>query len=90
MEDLPELTVSEVRGLGRKAAESDKSNIAEEFIDYAKKCKFDLVVRDELAEAVVDVTTRTAHTGHPGDGLIFVSPVEEVIKIRTGERRHQP
>ena len=88
MENLPGVTVSEVRGFGHKVADPTKEDIAEEFIEYAKKCKLEIVVRDELAEAVVDLITRNAHTGHPGDGLIFVSQVEEVIKIRTGERGH--
>ena len=62
----------------------------EEFIEYAKKTKLEIVVPDELAERVVDVISLNAHTGLPGDGLIFVSPVNEVVKIRTGEGRGRP
>ena len=90
IENLPGVTVSEVRGFGHIRTESVKEKIVQDFIEYAKKCKLEIVVRDELAEQVLDVITRSAHTGHPGDGLIFVSPVDEVIKIRTGERGHKP
>ena len=87
MENLPGVTVSEVRGFGHIQAESTEEKIVEEFIEYATKCKLEIVVRDELAEQVLEVISRSAHTGLAGDGLIFVSPVDEVIKIRTGERR---
>jgi nitrogen regulatory protein P-II 1 len=90
MENLPGVTVSEVRGFGHSPSEPAKNKIVEEFIEYAKKAKIEIVVPDELAEQVVDVITRNAHTGLPGDGLIFVSPVNEVVKIRTGERRGEP
>lgn len=90
IENLPGVTVSEVRGFGHVQTEAEKDKLIQDFIEYAKKCKLEIVVRDELAEQVLDVITRSAHTGHPGDGLIFVSPVGEVIKIRTGERGHKP
>ena len=90
MEHLPGVTVSEVLGFGHIPPESTQNKIVEEFIEYAKKTKLEIVVPDELAEQVVDVITRNAHTGLPGDGLIFVSPVNEVVKIRTGERRGKP
>lgn len=86
MDDLPGLTVSEVRGFGRNRARSAKDKIVEDFIEYAKKAKLEIVVPDELAEKVVDTITRNAHTGHPGDGLIFVSAVEDVVRVRTGAR----
>ena len=86
MENLPGVTVSEVHGFGRRQAQSTKDKLVEDFIESAKKAKLEIVVPDELAEQVVDVITRNAHTGLPGDGLIFVSPVDEVIKIRTGDR----
>ena len=86
MQNLPGVTVSEVRGFGHSPAEPAKNKIVEDFIEYARKAKIEIVVPDELAEQVVDVITRNAHTGLPGDGLIFVSPVNEVVKIRTGER----
>ena len=89
IENLPGVTVSEVRGFGHVPDESAKDRLIEDFIEYTKKCKLEIVVRDELAEQVLDVIARNAHTGLAGDGLIFVSPVDEVLKIRTGERKHQ-
>lgn len=90
IEGLPGVAVSEIRGFGRVQADSANDKIVEEFIEHAKRCKLEIVVRDELAEQVLDVITRNAHTGHPGDGLIIVSTVDEVIRIRTGERSHEP
>jgi nitrogen regulatory protein P-II 1 len=90
MKHLPGITVSEVRGFGHIPPESAKNKIVEEFIEYARKTKIEIIVPDELAEQVVDAIARNAHTGLPGDGLIFVSPVDEVIKIRTGDRTREP
>ena len=90
MENLPGVTVSEVRGFGHSPSELAKNKILEDFIEYAKRAKIEIVVPDELAEQVVDVIARNAHTGLPGDGLIFVSPVNEVVRIRTGEKRGEP
>lgn len=90
MDDLPGITVSEVRGFGRNRARSAKNKIVEDFIEYAKKAKLEIVVPDNLVDQVVDTITRNAHTGHPGDGLIFVSSVEEVMRIRTGEKNGSP
>lgn len=84
MDDLPGITVSEVRGFGRNRARSAKDKIVQDFIEYAKKAKLELVVPEHLADQVVQVIAQSAHTGHSGDGLIFVSSVEEVVRIRTG------
>lgn len=88
IEGLPGVGVSEIRGFGRAQAESANEKVAEEFIEHVKRCKLELVVGDELAEQVLEAITRSAHTGHPGDGLIIVSTVNEVVRIRTGERSH--
>lgn len=90
VDELPGVTVSEVRGFGRGRARSAKNKIVEDCIDYAKKAKLEIVVPDNLAAKVVEIITRQARTGGPGDGLIFVSSVEEVIKIRTGDRSQEP
>lgn len=84
VDDLPGVTVSEVRGFGRGRARSAKDKIVEDYIEYAKKAKLEIVVPDHLAPQVIEIVTRQAHTGGPGDGLIFVSKVDEVIRIRTG------
>ena len=86
VEDLPGVTVSEVRGFGRNRAKDAKDKIVEDYIEYARKAKLEIVVPDSLAETVVNIIAREAHTGRPGDGLIFVSSVEQVVKVRTGER----
>lgn len=87
VEDLPGVTVSEVRGFGRNRAKGAKDKIVEDYIEYAKKAKLEIVIPDSLAETVINIIAREAHTGGPGDGLIFVSSVEQAVKVRTGERK---
>ena len=87
VEGLPGLTVeSDVCGFGKGRASKAAVPIREGHIDYAQKVKLEIVVADELVETVVGVIQKNAHTGNPGDGKIFVYNVEEVVKIRTGER----
>jgi nitrogen regulatory protein P-II 1 len=80
------MTVSEVRGFGRQRGHTEVYRGAEYTIDFVPKSKIELIVTDELVTQVVETIERTAKTGKVGDGKIFVSPVEEVIRIRTGER----
>ncbi len=86
VEGLPGVTVSEVKGFGRGRTTDAAEEIVEGDIEYAKKAKLEIVVPDRLLGAVLEVVRREAHTGRPGDGLIFVSTVDDVIRIRTGER----
>ena len=86
MEGLPGLTVSEVRGFGKQQAVDDSGEIIESYVEFAPKAKLEIVVADHLAEHVAKVIQEQAHTGNPGDGKIFIYEVEEVVKIRTGER----
>lgn len=86
IEGLPGVTVSEVKGFGRGRAKDAAEKIVDGDIEYAKKVKLEIVVPDRLLEAVLQVVTKEAHTGRPGDGLIFVSTVDEVVRVRTGER----
>lgn len=86
MEDLHGVTVSEVKGFGHHRANGAKKSGAEDFSDYAKKMKLEIVVPDHLAGPVVQTILKHAHTGRPGDGLIFVSAVEEVFRVRTGNK----
>lgn len=88
MENLHGVTVSEVKGFGHHRAEGPKKRGTEDFIDYAKKTKLEIVVPDQLADAVVQTILKHAHTGRPGDGLIFVSTVDESFRIRTGTREN--
>lgn len=86
IESLPGVTVSDVRGFGRARAVGSPDPVLEEGIEYAKKAKLEMVVPDHLVEPVLGVIMEKAHTGNPGDGKIFVYPVSEVVKIRSGER----
>jgi nitrogen regulatory protein P-II 1 len=83
---LPGVTVSDVRGFGRAQAVGAVNTVAEGAVEYVKKSKLEVVVPDEMVEKVVETIQRNAHTGNPGDGKIFVHKVDEVIRIRTGER----
>ena len=86
LEGLPSVTVSEVKGFGKGRAENAEHKVVEDFIEYGKKVKFEIVVPDHLVDEVLGVIGTNAHTGRPGDGKIFVYSVDEVVKIRTGER----
>ncbi|HYA35268.1 MAG TPA: P-II family nitrogen regulator [Candidatus Binataceae bacterium] len=83
------LTVSEVKGFGRQKGHTELYRGAEYVVDFLPKVKLEIVVSDELATQVVETIERSARTGRIGDGKIFVMPMEEVIRIRTGERGGQ-
>ena len=80
------LTVTEVKGFGRQKGHSEMYRGAEYVVDFVPKIKIDLVVPNGLVAKVVEVLERTARTGAIGDGKIFVSLLEEAIRVRTGER----
>ncbi len=80
------MTVTEVRGFGRQKGHTEVYRGAEYTIDFVPKAKIELIVTDELVTQVLETIERAARTGKIGDGKIFLSPVEEVIRIRTGER----
>ncbi|HEX8231758.1 MAG TPA: P-II family nitrogen regulator [Caulobacteraceae bacterium] len=79
------MTVSEVKGYGRQKGHTELYRGAEYVIDFLPKIKIELIVRDDQLDAILEAITAAARTGKIGDGKIFVSPVEEVIRIRTGE-----
>jgi len=79
------MTVSEVRGFGRQKGHTEVYRGAEYTVDFLPKVKIEVVVFEELTGKVVDAIRTTAQTGKIGDGKIFVLPVEEVVRIRTGE-----
>ncbi len=85
-EGVQGLTVSEVKGFGRQKGHTELYRGAEYVIDFLPKIKLEILVRDEKTAQVVEVIEKTARTGRIGDGKIFVLPVEEAIRIRTGER----
>jgi nitrogen regulatory protein P-II 1 len=80
------ITVSEVKGFGRQKGHTELYRGAEYVVDFIPKIKMEIVVSDELVAKVVDTISETARTGRIGDGKIFVLPVDEAIRIRTGER----
>ncbi len=80
------MTVSEVRGFGQQKGETEIYRGTEYVVDFLPKIKIEVVVKDEDAEKVIETIANTARTGRVGDGKIFVIPVEDVIRIRTGER----
>jgi nitrogen regulatory protein P-II 1 len=79
------LTVTEVKGFGRQKGHTELYRGAEYVVDFLPKIKIEVVVNDDRVEAAIEATVKAAHTGKIGDGKIFVMPVEQVIRIRTGE-----
>ena len=79
------MTVTEVKGFGRQGGHKEVYRGAEYRVDFVGKVKLEVVVEDALAAEVVKAAAKAAHTGQVGDGKIFVSPVDEVLRIRTGE-----
>ncbi len=79
------LTVSEVKGFGRQKGHKELYRGAEYVVEFLPKVKLEIVVTDDNLKAVVDAVVKAASTGRIGDGKIFVSPVEDAIRIRTGE-----
>ncbi len=79
------LTVTEVKGFGRQKGHKELYRGAEYVVEFLPKVKLDIVVADDILEQVVQVIVQAASTGRIGDGKIFVLPVEEAIRIRTGE-----
>ena len=80
------MTVSEVRGFGRQKGHKEQYRGTEYTVDLVPKQKIEVAVADNAVAAVVEAITRSARTGEIGDGKIFVSPLEDVVRIRTGEK----
>ena len=83
------MTVSEVKGFGRQKGHTELYRGAEYMVDFLPKVKLDLIVQDDDVDACIDSIVETAHTGKIGDGKIFVTAVERVIRIRTGEENEE-
>jgi nitrogen regulatory protein P-II 2 len=79
------ITVTEVKGFGRQRGHTELYRGAEYVVDFLPKAKIELAVADDVAEQVVEAIANTARTGKIGDGKIFISDLEEAIRIRTGE-----
>jgi nitrogen regulatory protein PII len=83
---LPSMSVSEVKGSGRQKGYTESYRGARTTIFLRPKLKLEIVVDDSDVERTIDTILELAHTGEPGDGKIFILPVEEAIRVRTGER----
>jgi nitrogen regulatory protein P-II 1 len=79
------LTVAEVKGFGRQKGHTELYRGAEYVVDFLPKVKIEVVLADDLVERAIETISRAARTGKIGDGKIFVTAVEQVIRIRTGE-----
>ncbi len=79
------MTVSEVRGFGRQKGHKEQYRGAEYTVDFVPKVKVEVVVQDDQMQAAVDAILKSARTGQVGDGKIFISHLDEAIRIRTGE-----
>jgi nitrogen regulatory protein P-II 1 len=88
-EGIQGMTVSEVKGFGRQKGHTELYRGAEYVVDFLPKIKIELLLDDTTAVKAAGLIETTARTGRIGDGKIFVSPVEDVIRIRTGERGEQ-
>jgi nitrogen regulatory protein PII len=80
------ITVTEVKGFGRQKGHTELYRGAEYVIDFLPKVKIEVVVEDILVENVIEAITQAARTGRIGDGKIFVLPIDEAVRIRTGDR----
>ena len=83
---LQGLTVTEAKGFGRQKGHTELYRGAEYVVDFLPKVKIEVVVDDDMAEKAIEAIQQGAHTGRIGDGKIFISPIDDAIRIRTGER----
>lgn len=80
------MTVSEVRGFGRQKGQTERYRGSEYTVEFLQKLKLELVVDDDQVDMVIDRIVSAARTGEIGDGKIFIYPVEQIVRIRTGEK----
>ena len=80
------ITITEAKGFGRQKGHTELYRGAEYVVDFLPKVKIEVIIEDDLVEKSVDAILGAAATGRIGDGKIFISPIEDVIRIRTGER----
>jgi nitrogen regulatory protein P-II 1 len=86
IEGLPGVTISEIKGFGKGRARNAADKIVYEMVEFVPRLQLEVVVHDEMVDDVVNVIQKFAHTGNIGDGKIFVSTVDDIVKIRTNER----
>ncbi|MEO9222366.1 MAG: P-II family nitrogen regulator [Mycobacteriaceae bacterium] len=80
------MTVSEVQGYGRQKGHTEVYRGAEYSVDFVPKVRVEVVVDDAVVETVIELVVEAAHTGKIGDGKVWVSPVDTIVRVRTGER----
>jgi nitrogen regulatory protein P-II 1 len=80
------MTVSEVRGFGRQKGQTERYRGSEYTVEFLQKLKIEIVIEDDQVDMVVDKIIAAARTGEIGDGKIFVYPVDQIVRIRTGEK----
>jgi nitrogen regulatory protein P-II 1 len=85
IEGLPGVTVSEIKGFGKGKAHDANDKIVFEMVEFIPRVKLEVVVDDRMVDEVVKVIQKYAHTGNTGDGKIFISTIDDVVKIRTNE-----
>lgn len=86
IDGLPGVTVSEIRGFGKSRAKNASDKVVCEMVEFIPRIQLEVVVNEDLVAEVVEVIQKYAHTGNTGDGKIFVSTVDDIVKIRTNER----
>jgi nitrogen regulatory protein P-II 1 len=80
------MTVSEVRGFGRQKGQTERYRGSEYTVEFLQKLKIEIVVEDSQVDMVIDKVVQASRTGEIGDGKMFITPVEQTIRIRTGEK----
>ncbi len=83
------MTVSEVRGFGRQKGQTERYRGSEYTVEFLQKLKIEIVIEDDQVDMVVDRIVNAARTGEIGDGKIFIAPVDQIVRIRTGEKNQE-
>jgi nitrogen regulatory protein PII len=86
---IPGLMVSEIKGYGRQSGHTEMYRGAEYVVNFVPKIRLEMVVTDDVVDRVIETITEHSRTGKIGDGKIFVTPVEQVVRVRTGERDNE-
>ncbi len=86
IEDLPGLTISDIKGFGRTKAQDTNLSFKDGLHNYVKKIKIELIVKNNMVDKIISIIQKTAYTGIPGDGKIFIADISDTIRIRTNER----
>jgi nitrogen regulatory protein P-II 1 len=86
IDGLPGVTIFEIKGFGKGKAKGAQDKVVYEMVEFMPRIQLEVVVADEMVDRVVNIIQKHAHTGNTGDGKIFVSTVDEMVKIRTNER----